>query len=201
MFPELTLTSKGQTAHAGRAFEKGVNAITALISFIESLDLTYYEKNKHIINIGKIMGGTRENIVPDFANCELNVRFSQDDDLNKFCQNLKTKIDLFNASQHALLSLKIESIRPAKPLTDRSRHFYSLLNKAIENCKLAIKTEPSFGVCDGNFIASTGIPVIDTLGPVGTGMHTTKETIFLDSLKERTNLTCELISLFLNQHT
>lgn len=177
----ITLTSKGQTAHAGRAFEKGVNAITALISFIEYLDLTYYEKNKHIINIGKIMGGNRENIVPDFANCELNVRFSQDEHLNKFCHHLKTKIDSFNATQKALLSIKIESIRPAKPLTDRSIHFYSLLNKAIENCELAIKTEPSFGVCDGNFIASTGIPVIDTLGPVGTGMHTSKETIFLDS--------------------
>ena len=195
----LKLTCVGKAAHAGRQFHIGINAITALTSFLESLKLNYYKEGVHIINIGKISGGTRENIVPDECMCELNVRFSQDKSLTKFCNLLQNKINHYNDLNDARIVLDIQSIRPAKPLNERSKSLYKLLNKAINKCNLNIQTEPSFGVCDGNFIAATGIPVIDTLGPCGTGMHTKNETIHLESLNERTSLTCELISLYLQE--
>ncbi len=195
----LRLISHGKSAHSGRHFSKGINAITALTSFIESLKLTYYKKNDHIINIGTITGGTRENIVPDYAYTDLNIRFNDDSKLTDFCNNLQTQITHFNSTNKAQLDLNIQSIRPSKPISKKASILYDLLEQAISNCDLNIKTEPSFGVCDGNFIAAENIPVIDTLGPVGTGMHTENETINLSSIQERSRLTCELIKLYLTQ--
>ena len=195
----LRLISHGKSAHSGRHFAKGINAITALTSFIESLKLTYYKKNEYIINIGTITGGTRENIVPDYAHADFNIRFNDDSKLTDFCNNLQTQITTFNSTNKAQLNLDIQSIRPSKPISKKATILYDLLNQAIDNCSINIKIEPSFGVCDGNFIAAENVPVIDTLGPVGTGMHTEKETIYLNSIQERSKLTCELIKLYLTQ--
>ena len=46
----------------------------------------------------------------------------------------------------------------------------------------------SGGASDGNKLNGYGLPNMDSLGPVGNGMHSSDEMIFIDSLKERTKL-------------
>ena len=51
----------------------------------------------------------------------------------------------------------------------------------------------SGGGSDANFVAPLGIPVLDGLGAVGDGLHSEREFIFADSLRERVKLLAALI--------
>ena len=51
----------------------------------------------------------------------------------------------------------------------------------------------SLDCCFGNFIANQGIPVIDTMGAQGSGMHTHNETIKLNSLITQSTLAYNVI--------
>jgi glutamate carboxypeptidase len=50
------------------------------------------------------------------------------------------------------------------------------------------------GVCDGNNLQAAGLPVIDTLGVRGGGLHTPQEWIELASLTQRCALAAVLMS-------
>ena len=49
------------------------------------------------------------------------------------------------------------------------------------------------GGSDGNFAAAVGTPVIDGLGPTGSGAHAVDERVSLESLEERTALVAALV--------
>ena len=50
------------------------------------------------------------------------------------------------------------------------------------------------GGSDGNFAAAVGTPVIDGLGPTGTGAHALDERVSLESIRERTGLLAALLA-------
>jgi glutamate carboxypeptidase len=52
------------------------------------------------------------------------------------------------------------------------------------------------GVCDGNKLAAAGLPNIDTLGPVGDGLHSAREWVQPASLVEKAKLVVNLLSRF-----
>ena len=52
---------------------------------------------------------------------------------------------------------------------------------------------PSGGTCDGNKLAAAGLPVVDSLGPVGGDLHSDREYVRLASLAERAKLTALLL--------
>jgi glutamate carboxypeptidase len=54
---------------------------------------------------------------------------------------------------------------------------------------LRITYRPTAGVCDGNRLAAAGLPVIDSLGVRGGGLHSSDEYMLIDSLTERAKLT------------
>jgi glutamate carboxypeptidase len=58
---------------------------------------------------------------------------------------------------------------------------------------LSLTWRSSGGVSDGNKLAAAGLPVIDTLGPRGGGLHSAEEFLLLDSLTERAKLTALLL--------
>ena len=50
------------------------------------------------------------------------------------------------------------------------------------------------GGSDGNFAAAVGTPVIDGLGPTGSGAHAIDERVSLESIQERTSLLAALLA-------
>ena len=54
--------------------------------------------------------------------------------------------------------------------------------------------QPSGGVCDGNNIAATGVPVVDTMGVRGGAIHSPDEFMIVPSLKERAALSALVLS-------
>ena len=86
------LRCHGVTAHAGVDPEKGASAILELARWVNELyKLVDYERGI-VVNVGKFTGGTETGSVPEFAECKLNVRVLQEEDLeglNKMLERMQ----------------------------------------------------------------------------------------------------------------
>ena len=59
---------------------------------------------------------------------------------------------------------------------------------------LDLRAASSGGASDANKIASTGIPVLDSLGPVGSDIHSPNERVHVPSLVERAKLSATFLT-------
>ncbi len=121
-------------------------------------------------------------------------------------KKLEDFIDQLDQLAHQLTSadqqsIKVEtlSLRPAKPNSPIAKQCHQLLLDCAQSLQMPITIQSSFGVSDANFIAACNLPVIDTLGAIGSGMHTVEETIYLPSLVDRSELVFEFLKAYLNQ--
>jgi glutamate carboxypeptidase len=191
------LTSKGKSAHAGRHIEKGINAITPLCTLISKLSAFCESIPSLALNIGTISGGTAINQVPEQAKAEINLRSSDRSDIEIVCEFIKSYIK--EATSSATLELNDISYRPPKLLTKELQDCIKLYKKASKECSISIDFNSTGGVCDGNILQNYGLPTIDTLGPVGEFLHTSKERVLKSSFCERIQITTLYIQNLIQQ--
>lgn len=187
----FTICVKGQSAHVGRAFEQGRNAIVMLSKIIVQI----HELNKTdaiVINVGKVSGGDALNKVPDFAMVKINVRTSQLVDEEKFINDLQ-KIIKGNSNQDFQITLNGQFHRKPKNLNAKTRELYDFVQATAKSMNLHLPIKATGGCCDGNNLSALGIPNVDTLGVRGDHIHTNKEYIKINSLLERSQLSALLL--------
>jgi glutamate carboxypeptidase len=180
----FTVAAKGKSAHAGRDFYSGRNAIYALADFIVKTEKLMVREKGITINVGQIQGGEALNIVPDAALCRINLRASETEDFDQTVHALEKLV-----AHSEGLTLHKDSEAPPKPF-DRP---IKVLFKAIEECCVELDCKmdfsPSGGTCDGSRLYAAGVPNIDTLGVIGGDIHTEDEYVHLPSLYKRAQLT------------
>lgn len=184
----------GKSAHAGRAFQAGRNAIVAASDFALSAHRLNGTIPEMTLNIGRIDGGGPTNVVPELAIVQLNVRIARTEDQTPLRTELE-RIASEVAERHQVsVNLHGGFSSPPKLLDDRT----SGLCRQIETCGkelgIPITWTRSGGVSDGNKLAAAGLPVLDTLGPRGGNLHSPQEYVHLPSLTERARL-CALLLL------
>ncbi len=195
----INVESFGKKAHAGRDYKKGNNAIVHLITFLRHIQT---QANPSIqLNIGTISGGERENIIPDHAKAMLNTRCFSQENHDAFIHNLTQEAKIYNQAHNAKLVINVDTYRPGNPLTPAKKTLFKHLKTCLAQHSITLQTKASYGVCDGNFIAAAGIPTIDTFGPLGSGMHTENETIYLPSLSEKIITLTEFIHHIATHYT
>lgn len=183
-----TCVSKGRAAHAGRDYYSGRNAITPMARFVHEIENLNDRQRGITVNVGSFEGGGPTNIVPDLAICKVNIRMKNPLDFSYISANMH---EIANRCQIEGISLELHehTLRPPKPFDKPHRHLFEALKSCAQDLKQDLQWQPSGGVCDGNTLASAGLPTIDTLGAVGGHMHTHDEFILLSSLSERIFLT------------
>jgi glutamate carboxypeptidase len=183
-----TMTFRGVSAHAGRCFHDGVNAFWGVAELIE-WSKKIMDTNKDVtINIGKIEGGGPTNVVPDLGICRFNCRVVNktqqkmlERELRKFVKEMQKKYP--GSELHGRFT------SPPKPYTKEAKKIGAGILKCAK--ELGIKNiglVATGGASDGNKLNGYGLPNMDSLGPVGDGMHSRDEMIFIDSLNERTKM-------------
>lgn len=184
----------GKSAHAGRAFQAGRNAIVAASDFAlltHRLNGTIPEMT---LNIGRIDGGGPTNVVPELAIARLNVRIARTEDQ----MPLRTELERIasEVAERHQVSVKLHGgfSSPPKLLDDRMRGLCRQIETCGKELGIPITWTRSGGVSDGNKLAAAGLPVLDTLGPRGGNLHSPQEYVHLSSLTERARL-CALLLL------
>ncbi len=187
------LVVRGKAAHAGKDSHLGRNAISALAWFIVVLNAFASTEAGLTVNVGYLEGGGPVNVVPDRAECRFNVRVVSRRDqriMEEFLERVTKGIKLIDG-----LSMELHGgfARPPKMLDSISREVLENVIECGRQLGLSLEVHASGGACDGNNLAATGLPTIDSLGVRGAEIHTRREHVFLDSLLERSKLTALLL--------
>jgi glutamate carboxypeptidase len=192
----FTLVVRGRAAHAGRDFASGRNAV-ALASHLATLfDRLNGQHSGMTVNIGQLVGGTAVNVVPDRALVRLNVRVPDAASQHLFEAALSDA--LAEADQQEGFSVTVFGgfHAPPKLLNHPQRELMNAIEHASGLLGHRVHWQASGGVCDGNRLAAAGLPNIDTLGPVGDGLHSPEEWVDVTSIPAKAQLVVELLSGF-----
>lgn len=191
----VIVTCRGRAAHAAKA-EDGRNAIVALAEFLTAAHRLPTELPGVLVNVGNIRGGgPATNIVPDFAESELDVRVSQPGDVSAVLTRLEQLAAPIRARDGFHLDLTPNFNRPPKGTGPAEAAAFAGYQAAG-----AILGLPPFtwvdtgGGSDGNLLYAAGLPNLDGLGPLGDFLHSAQECVDLPSLVTR----AQLAALFLH---
>lgn len=179
----LRIRSHGIATHGSRPWD-GRNAIEQLIGFLNEIKRLFPQEpcgdNGHFhnsLNIGKIEGGQAVNQVPDFAQTDLDIRFTDEASKATLQKELK-KI------AGSLGRVMIEQTLSGASYTLNPNGRYAKLFANIVN--EIVGKEPKYitshGSSDARFLAEKNIPTILTR-PAGGGHHSDREWIDLADLE------------------
>lgn len=183
---------KGRPAHAGVAPQDGRNAAVELIHQLQADDVFPKSGDGLTANLTVINGGTRNNIIPEDAHAQINVRVRERRQVDEVQAVLEK-----NAAAPAIPDTKVSISRepaypplPSNPATDalavRAQAIYAGLG-------LQLATGGNGGASESALAADAGVPALDGLGPMGGGFHSEAEYLDLKTLTPRLYLLTKLI--------
>lgn len=194
------LTATGLAAHAGSNPKAGRNAVLELAhQIVQAQDFMEWREG-FTINAGPIKGGSRANIVSDFAEILFDIRFLQ----------LQDRFDAEARWQELLQKqlvpgVKLE-LRPEPdsmvPMvaTEQSLALAHLAQLIAEHLlDTPFDPETRGGASDCCATAACGCPTIDGLGAIGGGAHTTQEYATIPPIPHRTTLLAGLLTALTGQ--
>lgn len=188
----IDILAKGKAAHAGKDFSNGKSAILSLADFILKTNSLSNEGKGITVNCGFISGGGPVNIVPDTAFCRINIRTIDPQDFivieNQIKEFLKEPF-----VDETTLTIAANLTRTPKPFSNESLKLFKLLETCANEEGYYLLLRPSGGASDGNILAENNLPVLDSLGVIGSEIHTDKESLEISSLEKR----ARLVALFL----
>jgi glutamate carboxypeptidase len=187
---EFKITVHGRAAHAGVNPAAGVNAISELTRQLITVESMARPRQGLTLNIGRIEGGTRSNVVPERATAWIDVRIPRLQDQTVIEERIHSL-----RPYHPETRLEIEGgiNRPpmhremAAPLFRKAR----ALGRAMGMDVIEASTG---GGSDGNFTAALGVPTLDGLGALGDGAHARHEHILIPELPRRAALLAGLLA-------
>ncbi|GCE19204.1 M20 family metallopeptidase [Dictyobacter kobayashii] len=188
------LRAYGHSAHAGVEPEKGSNAILELAHQVVKLQALNGWREGLTINTGRIHGGTATNVVPDFAEAFIDIRFARTEDRVALEQHWNELLQ-----QHLIpgveLSIEIDpDDRDPMACTPENLHMARRAQEIAQELGFEVRHAPTGGISDANYASGFGYPALDGLGPVGGLDHSPDEYMELDSVAPRTALLAGLIA-------
>lgn len=190
----FTLTCHGRAAHAGRDPGAGRNAIVALAEYLLAVQRVPEELPGLMLNLGRIRGGGTVNVVPDFAEAELNARSTTAADAQALVERLHALARPINAREGYRLEIGGQFNRPPMESTPLAAELFEMLQAIGRDLGLApFSWAHVGGGSDGNLLQAAGLPCLDGLGAVGGNLHSADEYVLLPSLVERAQLAAALL--------
>ena len=183
---------KGRPAHAGVAPQDGRNAAMELIHQLAGIESLPKSGEGLTANLTVMSAGTRNNIIPENASAQVNVRVRNKASLDEVEALLKK-----NAETTVIPDTKVTVSREAaypplvnNPATDklaaRAQRIYAEIGKTIG-------TGGNGGASESALAADANVPALDGLGPVGANFHSEKEYMVLATVSPRLYLLTRML--------
>lgn len=182
----------GIAAHAGVEPEKGRSAIHELGNWIVNLiKLNNYEKGTSV-NFGVVEGGTVPNVVAEKAHGQIDIRFKDDNEIDKI-ENTMEELIKNPSIDNIRVNVEKRGFRPPMNPDEKTHQLCRLIEKVGKEVEVEVKWISTGGGSDANFTSAMGVPSIDSMGPIGGGAHGVNEYIEIDSIEPRIRLFVNLI--------
>lgn len=187
---QIKVVAQGVSAHGSRPFF-GENAIDKIIKQYQQIRRLIPEikerKWKKTMNLGCISGGRIVNMVPDYAEMSLDIRYTNEMEREKILKKIKE------------LKINFSIINEGRVFLQKKTHPFVKLYQEVSTKILG--SDVDFGVMEGSsdarFFAAAGIPTIITR-PDAQNIHGSGEYVEIQALIDFYKIVKEL-SLSLNQ--
>lgn len=186
----FNLKAQGIPSHAGLEPQKGASAILELAKQTQKLhSFNNYEAGT-TVNVCTIKGGTTSNVIPEFADAEIDVRFSSLAEAQKIVQEIES---LQPFDERVVLTLEGGLNRPPLERTAQVVTLYQKAKQLADELNYELGETQVGGASDGNFVGAMNVPVLDGLGIRGDGAHTHHEHILISDIPFRAALISNLL--------
>ncbi len=179
----------GIEAHAGTEFGRGASAVLALAHKIEALHGLSGRWPGVTVNVGVVKGGATYNTVAGSAYADVDVRVGRLQDVPEVeaaFHEIAERCDVPGTRCRLEGSISKAPMEPNPWLI-------GLAHQAAAELGFPLAEFTSGGTSDASFIALTGTPVLDGLGPVGAKDHSPEEYLLVESVVPRTALLAQLV--------
>lgn len=193
---EYEVQFHGIAVHSGVEPEKGASAILEMSRWITELSSMSDYAHGLSVNVGIASGGHATNMVPDYAECRLEIRY-MNPAARDFVQERIQKLQgqPFDKKVRAVVTKK--SSCPPMQLTPNTENMISHLKNLCKKMNIAVDFISTGGSSDANFVSAAGAAVLDGCGPIGANLHSDKEYLEISSIEQRLELMYQLtICLF-----
>ena len=193
----VTATCHGRAAHAAKIPNDGRSAILGLSAFLLASAKIPAELPGVMVNAGNIRGGTAAtNVVPDFAQSEIDLRVTRLADR----EPLFTRLEALAREISTAYEVKIEITgglnRPPKENHPTEAALFPEFQRAAKEVGLKPFTwVHGGGASDGNFLGAAGLPCFDGIGPEGDYLHSAREFCRVATIVPR----AQNVALFLHR--
>ncbi|MGG5810738.1 M20 family metallopeptidase [Falsiroseomonas sp. CW058] len=180
----------GVSAHAGGNWQDGRSAVVELARVILAIHGMTDLAAGITTNVAPIRGGTRPNVVPPEAGCEVDLRVPT----IALGEELEARIlGLAHETDGIRVVVTGGMNRPPFAQTPEIVALYDQAKALAARHGYDLPTQHRGGGSDGNFTAALGVPTLDGLGCTGAGAHAPHEHILWNDLAPRCATLCALL--------
>jgi glutamate carboxypeptidase len=183
----------GVPAHSGAEPHKGRSAVIELahkMLAIHNLNTLFHGVT---YNVTRISSSEPLNVVPDVARCHISVRAHDVHSLDLAAQTMQRIVAGSSIPDTRSVLTRKRGRKPYRA-TPEVIQLVTMAQAEAEAFGLEIIAEGKGGVSDANTLMEVGVPTLDSLGPVGGGMHDlNREFLRVDSLPLRGAILAGLI--------
>ena len=184
---------RGRSAHVGRDFADGRNAVVAAARLALALDALNGRREGVRVNVARVDGGGPLNMVPDGAVLRFNVRVETPDDA-RWIEDAIARLVADSPGDGVTATLHGGMTRPPKPFDARQQALFEAVRAVGAALDQPLAWRPLGGVCEGNNLHAAGLAGIDTLGIRGGDLHSEREFAWPDSFVERARLSALMLA-------
>jgi glutamate carboxypeptidase len=191
---DFVLRVTGRAAHAGTQPELGANAIADLAAKVTLLHGLTDLASGLTVNVGVVRGGARPNVVPERAECEIDVRVTSQAQI----EWIEAELARIAAIVHVPgTTATVEGRFNHHPmeLTPGSERLFATLASATAEVGFETRHVATGGGSDGN-TTSQLVPTLDGTGPRGNFAHSPDEYVEIASLPERAKALARFLELW-----
>ncbi len=183
----------GIPAHSGAEPHKGRSAVIELAHKMIAIHHLNTIFQGVTFNVTRISSSEPLNVIPDIARCHISVRGYDEQSLN-LAETALEKIAKGCSVPDTQTRLTRTRGRTPYKATLEVMNLVAVAQTEGEALGIRIISESKGGVSDANVLMEAGIPTLDSLGPIGGGMHDLNhEHLFVDMLPLRGALLAGLI--------
>jgi glutamate carboxypeptidase len=189
---DLRLTVRGRAAHAGVEPEKGRSAILEAAHQVVALHALNGRWPGVTVNVGRVEGGIRPNVVPEWCHLEVDARATTTAAFAAVVAEIRrlagqtTVPDTTIATEEGALLPPMEKLPGAERLVGHARALARSLGFDVRDAATG-------GGGDANVTSDEGVPTLDGLGPIGGADHSPAEYLEVASIVPRTALYAGLL--------
>lgn len=182
----------GTAAHAGAAPQDGASAIKEAARKILDIEaLTDY--NGTTFNCGTIKGGSGVNVIPDYCEFQVGIRFRSNEEERNALKQLE---DIAKRVYTEGVRTEMEAAAgfKAMEMTEKTEPLFEVYKNSCINLGYPVPHMVSSGGCsDGAYVAMEQVPVLCGVGVRGAHNHSKEEYAVIGSMKERARILAETI--------